>query len=193
MGKRVEIKGALDRERWAEAALQALIGGGLRAVSVERIAEQLSVTKGSFYWHFASRAELLAAMAARWEAVATEAIIAEVEAIVDPRERLRALLRASFDDVANLRAEAALAAAAQSDRAVARVVLRVMKRRLAYTESVYRALGQTPAGSRRLAIAAYGAYLGTVQLAGVGLLGEENRSLADQARLLGELLMPAER
>ncbi len=37
---------------------------------VERLARDLGVTKGSFYWHFTDRSELLEALIAEWEAEA---------------------------------------------------------------------------------------------------------------------------
>ena len=46
----------------------------------------------------------------RWELLGTEHVIAELDAIADPSDRLRALLRVSFRDVSHLRAEASLTA-----------------------------------------------------------------------------------
>ncbi len=45
----------------------ALLKGGAAAVRVERLAGQLRVTKGSFYWHFADRDALLEALLREWE------------------------------------------------------------------------------------------------------------------------------
>ncbi|MBR9990945.1 MAG: helix-turn-helix transcriptional regulator, partial [Gemmatimonadetes bacterium] len=43
------------REEWLSAAAQAMSDGGVEAVRVEAIARDLSITKGSFYWHFKDR------------------------------------------------------------------------------------------------------------------------------------------
>jgi AcrR family transcriptional regulator len=51
----------LSKADWTEAALDALAGDGLSNVAVEPLARRLGATKGSFYWHFANRAELIAA------------------------------------------------------------------------------------------------------------------------------------
>ena len=51
---------------WAEAALHLIAEAGLGALTVEALAVRLGVTKGSFYWHFKGRAELLAAALGRW-------------------------------------------------------------------------------------------------------------------------------
>src|SRR2546427_309106 len=74
---------------WARAALEVLAQGGIEAVAVEPLARRLKVTKGSFYWHFRSRAELLEAALREWETSATREGIALMEAGAGPRERLR--------------------------------------------------------------------------------------------------------
>jgi AcrR family transcriptional regulator len=60
---------AKDRNRsdWMKAARFALLNGGVGAVRVERLARTLQVTKGSFYWHFKDRNELLQALLVEWE------------------------------------------------------------------------------------------------------------------------------
>ncbi len=45
---------------WAQAALQLIAEAGLGALTVEALAARLGVTKGSFYWHFKGRSDLLA-------------------------------------------------------------------------------------------------------------------------------------
>ena len=42
----------LGKTEWIDAGLKALARDGVDAVRVERLAERLCVTKGSFYWHF---------------------------------------------------------------------------------------------------------------------------------------------
>jgi AcrR family transcriptional regulator len=185
------------RERWIDGALAALIERGLGGIAVEPIAQALGATKGSFHWHFASRDALVAALLQRWESSATEGVIAELETIADPAARLARLLRAAWDDVGHLRAEAALLAAATAgDPLVAPVVARVVRRRLEYVEALYRALGVPPAESSRMAIVAYGAYLGGVQLAAQGLLdahAESPRARHAQHETLEAMLIPRAR
>jgi AcrR family transcriptional regulator len=57
----------LKPEDWLRAARLALRRGGPDAVRVERLARDLGVTKGSFYWHFKDRDELLEALLQEWE------------------------------------------------------------------------------------------------------------------------------
>jgi AcrR family transcriptional regulator len=57
----------LGKNDWLKAARVALLKGGVEAVRVERLARDLHVTKGSFYWHFKGRSELLQALLLEWE------------------------------------------------------------------------------------------------------------------------------
>src|SRR5438067_13057108 len=52
---------------WLKAARVALLHRGPDAVRVEPLARELGVTKGSFYWHFRDRSDLLEALLAEWE------------------------------------------------------------------------------------------------------------------------------
>ena len=147
------------------------------------------MTKGSFYWHFKNRDALVGALVARWEELGTDQVIARLDEIEGAEERLNALLATCFDDVARIRAEASLsAAAAAGDATVAVVVARVMRRRLDYTARIYVDLGVGPAEAKRMAVVAYGAYLGAVQLAAQGLLVSGERALAAQRATLQRML-----
>ena len=88
--------GTLHREDWARAALEAMAAGGVSAVKVETLAPTLGATKGSFYWHFADRADLIEAAVALWEESETEAIIESLADADDPRDRLRRLFSIIF-------------------------------------------------------------------------------------------------
>lgn len=57
----------LGREDWLHAARLALLRGGVEQVRVEKLARALRVTKGSFYWHFKDREELLELLLREWE------------------------------------------------------------------------------------------------------------------------------
>jgi AcrR family transcriptional regulator len=57
----------LTRADWLRAARLALLRGGPEAVRVEKLARALGVTKGSFYWHFKERGELLEILVQEWE------------------------------------------------------------------------------------------------------------------------------
>src|SRR5262245_45905782 len=57
----------LGRADWIRAARLALLDGGPDAVRVEPLARKLRVSKGSFYWHFKNRQELLEFLLREWE------------------------------------------------------------------------------------------------------------------------------
>lgn len=64
----------LGREDWVLAAKKALVARGVEAVKVDRLAKEMGVTRGSFYWHFSSRGELLQALLTYWGDTNTTAI-----------------------------------------------------------------------------------------------------------------------
>lgn len=70
----------LTGDDWVEAALALLVQDGIEAVQITVLARKLGVTRGSFYWHFDSREELLAALLGEWRARNTGVM---VEAIAD--------------------------------------------------------------------------------------------------------------
>ena len=161
---RKAAKGAresLSRDAWVEAALAAIAGGGLAAVSVERLAKQLGATKGSFYWHFKDRSDLIQAALARWEVRDTDGVIERVSVIEDPRERLRSLFRLVFDEGARVQIDNTLLADAD-DPIVAAALERVTAKRLRYIDELFQAMGSR-AGSDR-AMLAYTAFIGLAQL-----------------------------
>ncbi|MBV2366472.1 TetR/AcrR family transcriptional regulator [Streptomonospora nanhaiensis] len=97
-------RGRVTREDWTRAALGALARGGMAAVSVDALAGELDITRGSFYWHFKDREALLAAALELWEQRATADVISRIEPLDDPREQLRVLLETALgpDAIAGL-------------------------------------------------------------------------------------------
>jgi AcrR family transcriptional regulator len=86
-------KQALGKEAWILAALEVLGVEGVAQVRVEPLARKLGVTKGSFYWHFANRDDLLDALLDHWQRLATADIIAHVETAASaPAARLERLV-----------------------------------------------------------------------------------------------------
>ena len=154
----------LNRQKWVDAALEAIAEGGLAAVAVVPLAERLGATKGSFYWHFPSREALIEAALAAWEQTTTSAVIAETEAASpDPRQQLRLLFKRVTELAARDRIELALLATA--DHPTVRPVLdRVTRRRIDFAARLFQRLGFPRAEAKRRALLAYSAYLGHTQL-----------------------------
>lgn len=80
----------MERQDWLRVARLALIRTGPDGVAVEPLARQLKVTKGSFYWHFKNREELLECLLQDWEEE-TRVLFRAAEACASPKEALQFL------------------------------------------------------------------------------------------------------
>ena len=69
----------LTRDDWIVEALYVLLNEGVEHVQITRLARELKVTRGSFYWHFAGRGDLLKALLAEWRARNTGIMIEVLE------------------------------------------------------------------------------------------------------------------
>jgi AcrR family transcriptional regulator len=88
----------LSRSDWLKAARMALLKGSVEAVRVEKLARNLHVTKGSFYWHFKDREELLEVLLREWEEELLRDIIPKLKGRRG-REALLLLLRLMVERV----------------------------------------------------------------------------------------------
>ena len=65
---------------WIGAALDFLVREGIDAVQITRLSKALSVSRGSFYWHFSDRQNLLESMLEEWRAANLPVIERELSA-----------------------------------------------------------------------------------------------------------------
>jgi AcrR family transcriptional regulator len=128
-------------------------------LAVERLAARLGTTKGSFYWHFKDREELITEALAAWERTETDALIEEMKKIRDPVERLRTATIMATEYEEEERPDVRLLPSA-SDPVVGEVVKRVQRKRLDFIAEIFREAGFTPAESRLRARLAYSLALG---------------------------------
>ena len=149
---------------WAEAALQLIAEVGVRGLTVDALAQRLGATKGSFYWHFKTRAELLAAAIERWEQRSTRETIKGLEAVTHPLRRLELIVEASSQPPRSHSFYSSLAEATD-DPAVRAALSRVASARIEYLETCYRDIGLARPVARSKALLAYAAYRGLLQLA----------------------------
>ncbi len=125
------------RDSWVRAGLQALAAGGPGAVRIEVLAQQLGVTKGGFYGHFADRNALLEKMLDTWERVATDETIEHAERKGgDVRIRIRRAGALTFSPEL-LPIDLAVRDWARRDAAVAERLRRVDNRRMAYLRELF--------------------------------------------------------
>ncbi|WP_018718967.1 TetR/AcrR family transcriptional regulator [Arhodomonas aquaeolei] len=184
------IRQTLTADDWAEAALDALAEDGVRAVAVEPLARRLGVTKGSFYWHFASRRMLLQAALALWERRETDEVLARAAEETDPRKRLARLFREADGSRRAGRLYLALANATDSPL-ITEVVRRVMAHRLAFLRECYAAMGADAETAAARAAMAYSMFLGMLQLRRDAPEAiPEGERFHEYMHLVGEALIP---
>ena len=161
-------RASLTATDWSTAALAALERNGLAAVAVEPLAKTLGATKGSFYWHFTGRDDLIAAALELWERRDTDGVIAAVDQAADRADRLRVLLRLVFRAVVGTPGAGSIELALQPHAGhplVAPVLARVTERRMSILESLYAEQGLSVSQAHDRALLAYTTYLGHAQLA----------------------------
>ena len=148
----------LRREDWTAAALDALAREGVAGVAVDRLARRLGASRGSFYWHFRDRRELVDAALEAWERTHTTELIAEAADIADPAARLRAVFAEVYERPVD-EIEVALAATAQ-DPVVAPTFARVTRTRIAFLTRIFADLGLPDDDAAARAWLAYAFYIG---------------------------------
>ena len=153
----------LSAADWEQAALDLVAEQGVAAVAVEPLARRLGVTKGSFYWHFASRDALLEAALKRWEQSDVEDLIGQIDRIEDPRQRLVELFRRTSREMRTHVIYSALLKALDHP-AVQPVMQRLSLRRINYLAVILRSLGVPRRAAMHRARLTYAAYVGFLQL-----------------------------
>jgi AcrR family transcriptional regulator len=162
MVKKNEIS-KLGRQDWIDLGLRVIVEGGVEAVRVEPLAKLLDVTKGSFYWHFKNRDELLEAILHDWVSRETDSIIEKVEvAGGDASAKLLYLFELAIQDDGQV--ENAIRAWAVNDSKVAAVLNQVDRRRLDYTKDLFLEVGFTPFEAMVRARMAYYSLIGEYTL-----------------------------
>lgn len=148
----------LGTDDWLRAARLALLHDGPAGVRVEKLARDLKVTKGSFYWHFRDRGELLEALLREWEAETTM-LFSETSRKDTMQTGIAWLLdevgrRVVGSERGEIPSDAAMFGWAAVSPPVAKRVKRVEEQRITFLAGV--------AGSRERALVAYLAYVGFI-------------------------------
>ena len=71
----VQERKQLQRFDWLQQALEIFVAEGIEAIRITRLADDLGVTRGSFYWHFENRKDLIDALVSFWKNKNTPAIL----------------------------------------------------------------------------------------------------------------------
>lgn len=139
--KKESIK--LAKQDWIDLGRRVLAQKGVDSVRVEPLAKLLNVTKGSFYWHFKNREELLEAILQDWVNRETGGIIERVESRAsDASTKLLHLLEIAIQDGGQF--ENAIRSWATNDLKVATTLDQIDRRRLDYTKTLFLEMGFTP-------------------------------------------------
>lgn len=155
-----KARSQLDREAWIAAATDILAEEGLAGLRVESLAKRQQVTKGSFYWHFKDRSDLLEAVLQAWKEGRIQDIVKQTRA--EPGAELAQLhylieLYSASRNRRGMLIELAVRDWAQRDPVAARVVGEVDRRRLDCARELFlaRGLSGQEATSRSLLLYAY--------------------------------------
>ncbi len=159
----------LTAEDWEQAALGLIAEKGVGGLAVEPLARRLGITKGSFYWHFSSRADLLCRALSRWEEQDAQHIDLALSADLAPARRLAEFVRRTSRQNLTHRVYAALCAAPENDR-VRPVLQRVTTRRIQRLTGAFAELGLDAADASHRARLTYSAYMGYLQLEAQGTM-----------------------
>jgi AcrR family transcriptional regulator len=151
---------ALDREAWIKGAIAILAEHGAESLRVEVLAKRLGVTKGSFYWHFKDRRDLLEAVLDSWKEGRIRDIRKQTQA--EPGGEVAALLHtidvyASARNRKGVSIEAAVRGWARRDPQAVAVVEEVDAERLACACRLFLACGiaEEEAQARSVMLYAY--------------------------------------
>ena len=158
-------KKRLTRQDWIDAAIKRLIKSGVDAVRIEPLAEEIGVSRGSFYWHFKSRRELLTAILEDWRQHQTRRIVERIrrDGSLSPIERvvrLRMLPPRTKTTSAAATFELAIRAWAMRDKFASKIVNEVDSERLAFGTALLADAGMSDEEAGHWALIGYAYTLG---------------------------------
>ena len=172
----------LSAKDWLDRGLETLAKSGFTALKAEPLAKAMGVSRGSFYWHFTDIGAFHAALLRHWREIATEQIIASLEAASDKDERLPRLLRGSF--AARPAVENAVRTWATVNAVARNAVQAIDLRRIGYIEVLLKQAGLSIEVARARAQILYWAFVGYA-------LSEQSLPKARQQAVVEELLRMA--
>jgi AcrR family transcriptional regulator len=173
-----------SRQDWVDAGLQLIREEGQQSLTIERLTQILSLTKGSFYHHFGGLPNYRQALLDCWERELTVRPMEVAMAESDPKLRSRKL----GETVKKLdqRLDLSIRAWGMRDAEVQAHVRRVDDLRMQCLAQLFEGVGL--AQPELLARIQYAAFLGAQQL---GIVGREFESGVEQAlQLLSNHFQP---
>ena len=185
----VAARAQLSPQDWIDAALACLVDHNIDAVRVDVLARRMGVTRGSFYWHFTDRDDLLKRLLQSWRRTTTEQVIARIQSLgTDPAFILRELLQLPTHGRTAAQAssvELAIREWARRDPTAREVVQEVDTRRQTFFAECFMALGHGPDEAQHRAFVLYGCLISDNLLRdGPGDDAQRQARLASVHRLL---------
>jgi AcrR family transcriptional regulator len=187
---------------WIDAAIERLIKRGVDAVRIEPLADSMGVTRGSFYWHFGGRQDLLKAILENWREYQTRRIVERIQrdAGLSPMERvtrLRMLPPRTKTSQEAAALELAIRAWALRDKLARRMVDEVDAERTKFTGSLLVDAGMQRSDADYWSVLSYAYTLGEsllrAHMSDREIQECRSRLLAMQAQLLERTAQPAKR
>ena len=173
---------------WIERATLVLTDHGIDAVRVDVLARLLGVTRGSFYWHFKDRNDLLRSVLHAWRTAATDQVIERFERqCEDPRLLIKELISLPFRGRSAehaARIELAIRGWARRDTMAREAVDEVDARRISYHVQCFKALGFAPQEAQGRAFALYAYEVAESLLSNQGSADDKAQRCALVERLL---------
>jgi len=149
----------LQPDDWIQAAFSRLSAQGVESVRIEILARDLGSTKGSFYWHFKDREDLLSRMLLQWEDEEMRWLQAARELNAGAAARWAHFVERS-ENPDRARLEVSFRAWARRDERIASHIAAIEEKRRAHIVSVLRDVGFTPSSAQRWSEVALLVYLG---------------------------------
>ncbi|WP_018178821.1 TetR/AcrR family transcriptional regulator [Jongsikchunia kroppenstedtii] len=138
--------------RFLDAGLRILGTDGYPGLKQSAVCTTVGVTTGSFYYAFGSWADYTSALIGYWRDQANDLLIARVESIDDPQERIDALTEVGLQ--LPHASEAAIRVWAAHDPDVHRAITEVDDARIAVIADSYTRLGLPAVTARHYAVTA---------------------------------------
>jgi AcrR family transcriptional regulator len=150
---------SLTKVDWINAGWVLMANQGVTGVKIEVLARQLQVSKGSFYWHFKNRKELLESILQRWENE-TQWLINESQKEPTPQARLVKLFSLAEELCNQPDPEKAILIWANQVPAIQARVRIVETKRVEYLSQLLQDYGFEQAEARHKAEVGYFAFMG---------------------------------
>lgn len=187
-GKKIYTRGRrLGRDAWILAARDALIEGGLEAVKIDRLAKTLKAERRSFYYHFKDRDALLDELLQHWEIHNTKSYEEALNVNNNNGETELETINNMWleEKTFNPAYDSAMRDWARISKPVARVVMRVDRKRIEILNRIFRDLGYEDPEAFIRARVAYFHQVGYITLG----LGESRKTRNELAPIYLKVLL----